>query len=51
VRTKLNLGAGKDIKPDYINLDIVKLPSIDVVHNMEKKFKMFKDNTFEQGFE
>jgi len=34
VRTKLNLGAGKDIKPDYINLDIVKLPSIDVVHNV-----------------
>jgi len=34
--TKLNIGCGKDIKEDYVNLDSVKLPEVDVVHNLDK---------------
>ena len=32
---KLNIGCGKDIRPGFINLDIVKAPGVDVVHNIE----------------
>lgn len=45
--TKLNIGAGKDIKPDFVNLDIVKIPGIDVVHDVNKFPWPFKDNIFE----
>ncbi len=31
---KVNLGAGTDIQPDFINVDLVELPGIDVVHNL-----------------
>ncbi len=30
----LNLGAGKDIVDGYINHDIVELPGIDIVHDL-----------------
>ncbi len=30
---KLNLGCGKDIRKGYINLDLKKLPGVDIVHN------------------
>src|SRR3989344_8190687 len=43
---KLNLGAGKDIKKDFINLDSLQLPGIDVVHNLDYFPYPFKDNTF-----
>lgn len=29
--TKLNLGCGKDIKPDYINLDLRKVNGVDIM--------------------
>jgi len=32
---KLNIGCGKDIRPGFINLDIVASPGVDVVHNIE----------------
>ena len=32
----LNLGAGSDVKAGYINHDIVFLPGIDVVHNLNE---------------
>jgi len=44
---KLTIGCGKDIKEDFVNLDIVKLPGVDVVHNLNKYPWPFKDNTFE----
>ena len=32
---KINLGAGGDIRQGYVNHDIVHLPSIDVVHDLD----------------
>jgi len=32
---KLNLGCGTDIKEGWVNLDSVKLPGVDIVHNIE----------------
>ena len=45
---KLNIGCGRDIRKDYINLDSVKLPGLDVVHNLNKYPWPFKNNTFEE---
>jgi ubiquinone/menaquinone biosynthesis C-methylase UbiE len=45
---KLNVGCGKDIKEGYVNLDVVKLPNVDVFHNLDKYPWPFKDNTFEE---
>jgi predicted SAM-dependent methyltransferase len=44
---KLNLGCGRDIKKGYINLDIVDLPGVDVVCNIEKKLP-FDDSYFDE---
>lgn len=43
---KLNLGCGRDIKKDYINLDIIKGEGIDVVWDLDKFPYPFKDNQF-----
>lgn len=47
---KLNIGAGTDIHPWYINMDIVQLPGIDVIHNLEEVPYPFEDNTFDEIF-
>ncbi len=47
---KLNLGCGKDIKQNYVNLDVVKLPGVDIVHNLEKYPYPFKDNEFDEVY-
>jgi len=44
---KLTIGCGKDIKKDFVNLDIAKLPGVDVIHNLNKYPWPFKDNEFE----
>jgi len=44
---KLTIGCGKDIKKDFVNLDLVKLPGVDVVHDLNKYPWPFKDNEFE----
>jgi len=45
---KLNIGCGKDIKKGYINLDCIKLPGVDVVHDLKKHPLPFKDNYFDE---
>jgi len=44
---KLNIGCGRDIKPGFVNIDIVKLPGVDKVVNLDKYPWPFKDNTFD----
>ena len=45
--TKLNIGCGKDIRKGFVNLDILKLPGVDVVWNLNKTPWPFKDNSFD----
>ncbi len=45
---KLNLGCGTDIKEGYVNLDIVKLPGVDVVWNVNKLPLPFKKEEFDE---
>jgi len=47
---KLNVGCGSDIKNDYINLDFIKQPGVDVVHDLNKLPWPFKDNTFDEVY-
>lgn len=44
---KLTIGCGKDVKKGFVNLDIAKLPGVDVVHDLEKYPWPFKDSEFE----
>ncbi len=45
---KLNLGCGDDIKEGYVNVDFIKQPGIDIVHNINKFPWPFKSNTFNE---
>ncbi len=45
---RLNLGCGTDIRKGYVNLDSVKLPGVDKVHDLNKVPYPFKDNTFDE---
>jgi len=42
---KLNLGAGADILPSYINHDIANLPGIEVVHDLNQYPWPWNENT------
>lgn len=42
---QVNLGAGTDIQPEWINVDMVDLPGIDIVHNLMHYPWPFDDNT------
>ncbi len=45
----LNIGCGRKIMQGAVNLDILKLPGVDVVHNLEDTpWSMFNDNTFDK---
>jgi ubiquinone/menaquinone biosynthesis C-methylase UbiE len=46
-KTKLYIGCGKDAKRGYVNLDCVKLPNVDVIHNLDEYPWPFEDNRFE----
>lgn len=32
---RLNLGCGSDSRPDWVNVDVVALPGVDVVHDLD----------------
>lgn len=42
---KLNLGAGKDIKQGFVNVDFLKSKGTDVVHDLDKFPYPFKDDS------
>ncbi len=45
---RLHIGCGKDIKKGFVNLDSVKLPGVDVVHDLNKQPYPFKSNEFSE---
>ena len=45
---KLNLGCGPDKKEGYIGVDKVKLPTVDVVHDLNVYPYPFKDNSVDE---
>jgi ubiquinone/menaquinone biosynthesis C-methylase UbiE len=47
--SKLNLGCGRDIRPGYLNLDLAKIPGLDVVADLEKPLP-FADDSFDEVF-
>jgi ubiquinone/menaquinone biosynthesis C-methylase UbiE len=47
---KLNIGCGKDIKKDYINLDKAKAPGVDVIHDIDQYPWPFEDNYFDEVY-
>jgi len=47
---KLNIGCGTDIRKGFVNLDSVKLPGVNVLHNLNKYPWPFKDNTFDEVY-
>lgn len=44
---RLNLGSGKDIKKDWVNLDYIKYSGVDVAHDLNKFPYPFRNNTFD----
>jgi len=44
----LNLGCGKDIRKECINMDIINLPGVDVVHDIEKLPLPFEAEEFDE---
>lgn len=42
---KINLGAGSDLAPSHVNVDMIDLPGIDVVHNLMHFPYPFDDNS------
>jgi len=45
---KLNLGCGEKTKKGYVNLDIRKLPNVDVIHDLNKFPYPFDDDSFDE---
>lgn len=48
MKNKLEVGGGPFKKPGWINMDAVKIPVVDVVHNMDKFPWPFEDDKFEE---
>lgn len=44
---KLNLGCGHDIREGWVNVDVVQLPRVDVVHDIEQIPLPFEDSEFD----
>ena len=50
MKKKLNIGCGKDIKLDCINLDYIKREGVDVCWNLNKYPWPFEDNSFSEVY-
>lgn len=46
-KRKLNLGCGNDIRKDFVNVDQMKIPGVDVVCDINAKKLPFENDTFE----
>ncbi len=46
--TGLNLGCGRDIRTDCVNVDAISLPGVDIVHDLRKLPLPFPDGRFEK---
>ena len=44
---KLNLGSGSDIRPGWCNVDIIQIPGVDVVHDLNERWP-WEDDSVEQ---
>lgn len=47
--TRLNVGCGLDIRPEYVNADLVKMDGVDVEMDVTKKWP-FPDGLFQEVF-
>jgi hypothetical protein len=47
-KVKINLGAGEDQEPGWVNVDMIDLPGIDVVHNLIHFPYPFEDNSADE---
>lgn len=45
---RLNIGSGGDTREGWINLNLVPLPGVDIVHDLEKLPLPFADDTFDE---
>lgn len=50
MKTRLNLGCGKKIDAEAVNLDFINCEGVDVIHDLNKFPYPFEDNTFEYIF-
>ena len=48
MKNKLNVGCGKDIREGWVNLDSVKLPGVDVCHDINLLPLPFADAEFDE---
>jgi SAM-dependent methyltransferase len=48
MKKKLNVGCGKDIREDFVNLDVVELPGVDVVHDLKSFPWPFEESQFDE---
>jgi predicted SAM-dependent methyltransferase len=47
-RICLNLGGGRTVMPGYVNVDIIDLPEVDIVANLEEGLKFIPDDSIDE---
>lgn len=49
-KLKLNIGGGATVKEGYFNLDLVELPQVDIVADLNQPFSLLPDNSVERVY-